>query len=369
MSATPLLDIWEASASQPFQPSVGKSAQLTIGFTLLSIALLLSGLFGLMRISPSGLRFSTDEGSTLESYLVLSRNLFTTYTYHPPPPASSQDDPPDPPTFEINLNALLETLNIFSLSDPTTYTNKRGGEDAFAAHRLGRHAGINAFASRGSLGVTGLTTFSYDGPGSAFGVFMSESGVTTTSELTTYEADVGGGEEIPFNREDLAFKTIMRASALLDAVTELSSLGPGSLCVSAVPTSSRLVGAGGAANLSLSAAGALGEARVDFSTTTSSETPVLETFQCQRRVSSHYRFSAVKSASRAMAAATKVSVRMDCEGVLSLQFLVEVDGGGSGGGGKLGGDGGEGVAFVDFRVVPLVEGEVEEGVEDLSDSD
>ncbi|KAK3633888.1 hypothetical protein LTR56_004647 [Elasticomyces elasticus] len=47
MSATPLLDIWEASASQPFQPSIGKSAQLTIGFTLLSIALLLSGLFGL----------------------------------------------------------------------------------------------------------------------------------------------------------------------------------------------------------------------------------------------------------------------------------------------------------------------------------
>ncbi|KAK5719135.1 checkpoint clamp complex protein Rad1 [Elasticomyces elasticus] len=363
MSATPLLDIWEASASQPFQPSVGKSAQLTIGFTLLSIALLLSGLFGLMRISPSGLRFSTDEGSTLESYLVLSRNLFTTYTYRPPPPASSQDDTSDPPSFEINLNALLETLNIFSLSDPTTYTNKRGGEDAFAAHRLGRHAGINAFASRGSLGVTGLTTFSYDGPGSAFGVFMSESGVTTTSELTTYEAEVGeGGEEIPFNREDLAFKTIMRASALLDAVTELGFLTPDSLCVAATPTSTRLVGtgAGSAANLSLSAAGALGEVKVDFSTTASSETPVLETFQCQRRVSSHYRFSAVKSASRAMAAATKVSLRMDCEGVLSLQFLVEVDGVGSE----------EGVAFVDFRVVPLVEGEIEEGGEvGSSDSD
>ncbi|KAK3642648.1 checkpoint clamp complex protein Rad1 [Elasticomyces elasticus] len=307
------------------------------------------------------LRFSTDEGSTLESYLVLSRNLFTTYTYHPPPPPSSQDDPPDPPLFEINLNALLETLNIFALSDPTTYTNKRGGEDAFASHRLGRHAGINAFASRGTLGVTGLTTFSYDGAGSKFGIFMSESGVTTTSELTTYEAEVGGGEEIPFNREDLALKAIMRASALLDAVGELSSLGPGSLCVAATPTSSRSAGtgAGSAANLSLSAAGALGEVKVDFSTTTSSETPVLETFQCPRRVSSHYRFSAIKSAQRAMGAATKVSVRMDGEGVLSLQFLVEVDGGGSP----------ESVAFVDFRVVPLVEGEADEGGEDLSDSD
>ncbi|KAK3633889.1 checkpoint clamp complex protein Rad1 [Elasticomyces elasticus] len=325
---------------------------------LLLLRCLASTKKALVRISPEGLRFSTDEGSTLESYLVLSRNLFTTYTYNPAPPPSSQDDPPDPPTFEINLNALLETLNIFSLSDPSTYSNKRGGEDAFASHRLGRHAGINAFASRGTLGVTGLTTFSYDGPGSAFGIHMSESGVTTTSELTTYEAEVGGGEEIPFNREDLGLKTIMRASALLDAVTELSSLTPSSLCVSATPTSSRL--GSSAANLSLSAAGSLGEARVDFSTTTSSETPVLETFQCQRRVSSHYRFSAVKSATRAMAAATKVSVRMDGEGVLSLQFLVEVDGGGE-----------EGVAFVDFRVVPLVEGEIEDdgGGEGESDSD
>ncbi|KAK5744340.1 checkpoint clamp complex protein Rad1 [Elasticomyces elasticus] len=332
---------------------------------LLLLRCLASTKKALVRISSEGLRFSTDEGSTLESYLVLSRNLFTTYTYNPAPPPSSQDDPPDPPTFEINLNALLETLNIFSLSDPSTYSNKRGGEDAFASHRLGRHAGINAFASRGTLGVTGLTTFSYDGPGSAFGIHMSESGVTTTSDLTTYEAETGGGgEDIPFNRENLALKTIMRAGALLDAVQELGSLSPGSLCISASPTSSRSGGTGGgSANLSLSAAGALGEARIDFSFREGggSETPVLETFQCQRRVSSHYRFSAIKAAQRAMGAATKVSVRMDGEGVLSLQFLVEVDGGGGGGG--------EGVAFVDFRVVPLVEGEADEGGEDLSDSD
>lgn len=47
MSSTPLLDLWEASAGQPFQPSIGKNAQFTVGFTLLLIAILLSGLFGL----------------------------------------------------------------------------------------------------------------------------------------------------------------------------------------------------------------------------------------------------------------------------------------------------------------------------------
>jgi cell cycle checkpoint protein len=52
-----------------------------------------------------------------------------------------------------------------------------------------------------------------------------------------------------------------------------------------------------------------------------------------------------------MQAATKVSLRLDIEGVLNLQFLVEVD---AGYGGQAGGH-----VFVEFRVVPLVEGEAE----------
>lgn len=50
-----------------------------------------------------------------------------------------------------------------------------------------------------------------------------------------------------------------------------------------------------------------------------------------------------------MATATKVSLRIDEEGVLNLQFLVDVDAAGSG----------AGHTFVEFRVVPLVEGEDE----------
>ncbi|EMC98941.1 hypothetical protein BAUCODRAFT_145940 [Baudoinia panamericana UAMH 10762] len=47
MSASPLLDLWEASASQPFQPTIGKNTQFTVGFVLLFTALVFSGLFGL----------------------------------------------------------------------------------------------------------------------------------------------------------------------------------------------------------------------------------------------------------------------------------------------------------------------------------
>jgi hypothetical protein len=45
--SSPLLDVWEAAASSPFSPAVGKNTQFTVGFVLLAIcmsgALVLSG--------------------------------------------------------------------------------------------------------------------------------------------------------------------------------------------------------------------------------------------------------------------------------------------------------------------------------------
>lgn len=305
----------------------------------------------LVRISPEGIRFATADGSYMEAFIFLEKALFTTYTYNTPPPPSSQDDPSDPPPFEVSLDSLLETLTIFSLSDPNA--SKRPGEhDSFAAHRLNRHAGINAFSNQ-ALGMSGVCTITYEGEGCPLSIHMSESGVTTTCDLTTYETE--GAEDIPFDRDALAFKTIMRSAYLLDAINELNSMSPESLTITAQPSSR-------SANLSLSASGALGSANVDFKADTTSEAPILETFQCSDNATASFKFGLIKSAQRAMASAAKVSLRLDEEGVLSLQFLVEI---GAGTGAS------EGVAFVDFRVVPLVEDEVEaeNGADHADDTD
>lgn len=37
--SSPLLDVWEAAASSPFSPSIGKNTQFTVGFVLLSICM------------------------------------------------------------------------------------------------------------------------------------------------------------------------------------------------------------------------------------------------------------------------------------------------------------------------------------------
>ncbi|KAI6870234.1 hypothetical protein KC343_g5091 [Hortaea werneckii] len=338
-------------------------------------------------ISAQGLRFSTEEGSVMESFVFLEKQLFTSYTYQPPPPPSSQDDPQDP-LFEINLNSLIETLNIFSLSDPAATKRLGGGGgmegyDALAAHRLNRHAGINPFSTSAAL-TSGICSFTYQAPGHPLSIHMSESGVTTTCDLTTYQADTQ--EDIPFARDALALKAILRSSYLLDAVTELGSMSPETLTLTASSSSRATTTTTAAASspcLSLSAAGALGSATVDFtnpaqssstssanspadSTSESPLPPILETFFCpttnsNKRVQARFPFGLIRSANRAMAVAQKVSLRLDEEGVLSLQFLIPVmdgTGGGYGGDGDEsgGGNGDAAAAFVDFRIVPLAEG-------------
>lgn len=44
-----LYEVWQAAASSPFQPTVGKDSQLTLGLLLLLIGVVLTGLFGLNR--------------------------------------------------------------------------------------------------------------------------------------------------------------------------------------------------------------------------------------------------------------------------------------------------------------------------------
>ena len=65
-----------------------------------------------------------------------------------------------------------------------------------------------------------------------------------------------------------------------------------------------------------------GGAQVDYP----NDRTVLEVFMSEREVSNSYRFIAVRRAMRAMSVGSKVSIRTDGEGVLSLNFMVEMDG-------------------------------------------
>ncbi len=234
----------------------------------------------------------------------------------------------DLPHFQIFLSALLETLQIFGAADNSNSRFSRSDNDGYGSNI--RPNRPNAFSNQ-ALGMAGVCRLSYAGMGSPFSIILEEAGVTTTCNLNTYEPE--NPEEIPFQRDAMQVKIIMQARWLFDAVSELSSTSPSRLYITAIPS---------APYLSLSAVGHLGSASVDFA----KGRELLETFTVAERWTQSYKFEMIKAASEAMRLASKVSVRGDEQGVLSLQFMVEVEGGG--------------ISFVDFRFVPFLQEDEED---------
>lgn len=363
-----------------------------------------------VQLTPDGIRFSVEDGRVMQGLAFLDKALFTNYIFNPPPgtsnnyPEEDEDEDNDSssdnvvyPRFLISLSALLETLQILGISDTPSYTTAPSATDQ------SNQSASHAFSSR-ALHLDRSCTLGYTATGSPLTITLSEPGMSTTCELTTYEPDdLDDGSsaaelDIPLQRDAITLKIIMRSAWLHNAITELTATNPTILSVSASDSRSPF--------FALSASGGpFSESTVEFSV--DKETPkstgqdhhhkvltedggsssrskrsrhapaVAETFlvsppPSRSIVKQSYRFSLIRNASRAMAAASKVSIRGDRQGVLSLQFMIELGDGGSGGSNAGRGDavssvgsaGGNNVSFVDFRFVPLLdeEGEEDDGV-------
>ncbi|PGH01821.1 cell cycle checkpoint protein [Blastomyces parvus] len=366
-----------------------------------------------VQITPQGIRFSAEDGRVMQGVAFLDRKLFTNYIFNPPSSESnnvtSTDDGDSEagsdntisPLFLISLSALLETLQIFGLNDAAPYSNYTPNPATSTA--------LNAFSGPALL-LNRTCTISYIKQGSPLTITLSEAGVTTTCELTTYELDdldldaSAGDRDIPLQRDAIVFKSIMRSMWLHNAIMELDSTNPAVLSFSVSATKEPY--------FALSASGGpFSESTVEFSidkhpasTTAAAATAganepayktlrsddgataarqqqarrgklaptVTETFLVnslsRSRVRQSYRFALINKALRAMAASSKVSIRIDRQGVLSLQFMIDFgDGDGvesRGGVQPLAVSKMENAGFVDFRFVPLVDDDEDEDDED-----
>ncbi|KAI5920720.1 repair protein Rad1/Rec1/Rad17 [Camillea tinctor] len=274
-----------------------------------------------VELTQDGIRFSADHARVMQGMAFLDKGLFTTYTLN----CDNEDD--SRPQFQMNLAALLEALQIFGATDIAARAAKADAEPYRSNLRNYRP---DAFSHQ-TLGMPGTCCLVYEENGSPLSVILEESGIKTQCNMVTYTPE--SPEDIPFNRADLSFKIIMQARWLLDSLSELAPMSPARITISALPN---------APFLRLSSSGALGSASVDFS----NGRDLLETFSVRDRWVQGFKFDLVKSASEAMRIASKVSFRGDGQGVLSLQFMVEVEGGA--------------VSFLDFRFVPYITQEDEE---------
>jgi len=357
-----------------------------------------------VQITPDGLRFSVEEGRVMQGLAFLDKGLFTTYSFNPPVGAGNTDHDLDSnddasesmmyPHFIISLTAFLEALQIFGINDASN--NSFAMTDANQQNP----SASNAFTTPALL-LDRSCTLRYSHTGSPLSITISEAGVITTCDLTAFEPDdlsfgsSAGELDIPLQRDAITMKIIMRSSWLHNAITELDSTNPTILTLSASAKQEPFFSLSGSG-------GPFSESSVQFSIDKENESgstmshithkvltedgisrsqakkarlapTVTETFLVNppssmgSRVRQNYRFALIRKATRAMAVASKVSIRGDIQGVLSLQFMIELGGdnansGGNIGGVQLPGGGFSGnVSFVDFRFVPLVDEDEGEG--------
>jgi len=215
-------------------------------------------------------------------------------------------------------------LQIFGAVDVATRAQK-AEQDPYRSNL--RNYRPDAFSNQ-TLGISGTCTLLYAEEGDPFKITIEESGVKTTASLTTYLPEIP--DDIPFDRTDLTFKIIMQSRTLLDSLAEISPTAPLKLTITATKTSPFL---------SIAGVGDLGSSGVDFTR----GKDLLETFTIQDRWSQSYKFDFIKNSTEAMRIASKVSLRGDSQGVLSLQFMVNVEGGKQ--------------SFLDFRFVPFLQNE------------
>ncbi|KAG6865679.1 hypothetical protein C0991_000449, partial [Blastosporella zonata] len=287
-------------------------------------------------------------------------DIFDEYSYHSDALESSQDSEDDEVNvgFEIPLNTLIECLNIFGTAGaPPANTGtkfkkwKKSGDDSDHDEdddRGGRGRstarGLDPYFSGSSEKRTGMR-LTYGGPGQPLTLLLAEdaTGPTTTCEISTFEFEPH--LELPFDASRTVLKVILKSSWLRDALSELDpSFDKLTFIGSPLPEAEALTSrpkqklpANQKPMLRIQAAGTFGSTEMDYP----NDREVLETFECRESVRASYRFGHITKTLRALQSSTKTSLRIDKDGLLSLQFLMP----------SL--KGGTSDAFIEFRCLAL----------------
>uniref|UniRef100_A0A060SZR4 ARAD1C10450p n=1 Tax=Blastobotrys adeninivorans TaxID=409370 RepID=A0A060SZR4_BLAAD len=287
-------------------------------------------------ISDQGLRVSVDNGThSCQAHLFLMDKLFVNYVYNPRGEEEEEQDGSEQLlTVHVSLKAINQCLRMFSSSAPSGSQSSGSMRASDAMKSTSEESGKSG--GGGKLVTKSITCrFSYSGPGHPFLLYFKEGrNLSTLCEFTTYE-DYGALDMIELDLDNIVQKIIIKGQYLEDAIGELESLGTEVVTVRA----SSLV----APHFSLASQGDMGESMLSFP----NERSILETFVVETdhvpagqnvTVANSYQYNLIKMSRPALTIASRVSLRCDDNGFMSLQSMVEL------------GDGRH--SFIDFRFRP-----------------
>lgn len=218
--------------------------------------------------SSMGLKVTVEDAKCVQANAFIQEGLFHEFNIKE-----------DQITFKINLTVLLECLTIF-----------------------------------GSGPVPGVTTslkMCYAGYGCPLLLILEEEGVLTDCSIKTLEPD----EVLDFNfcSTNVINKIIMKSECLKEAFSELDMTSDVlQIMLSPDPPYFRL-----------STFGNAGSTHSDFP----KDSDMVESFLCTRTQTNRYKLSLLKPSVKALAISTRVSIRTDNRGFLSLQYMIKIDDG------------------------------------------
>lgn len=309
-------------------------------------------------VSKSGMIVSVEDARTLLGSAFIFAECFDQFSYEGIPVATPEMGGQRPQStgiaFEVPLSTLVECLNVFGTaatkeSDKKTRRWRRlGAEEEQDAQPEGapRQRQRDALAGSeridqhfGKAKLTGVR-ITYGGPGYPLALVMKDpsDGATATVELTTFDAEPQ--VELPFDSDRTVLKIILKSSWLRDALSELDPSCEKLTIMGYPPHPGGRAQRGSAPRLRLKAVGTFGSTEMDYP----NDKEVLETCECDEPVTVSYSFKHVSKAIRALQSSTKTSLRIDEEGLLSLQFLMPSP--------KTRGPG-SGDAFIEYRCLAL----------------
>lgn len=221
-------------------------------------------------ISDNGLKVTVEQAKCVQCSAFIQASIFQQFTFTSSTPA----------VFRINLNTLIECLSIFG-----------GG---------GSGAGGGQEASHASLKM------SYVDHGHPLSLLLEEGDVLTDCKIQTQDAEET--LDFDFTSANVVNKIIMQATCLSEAFAELDT----SSDVLEMHTSDSTP------FFRLSTFGYAGTTQIDYP----KDSEMIEVFECTKTLVNRYKLVLLKPCSRALNCSSKVSLRIDQRGFLSLQCMI-----------------------------------------------
>lgn len=217
-------------------------------------------------MSENGLKITVEDSKCVQANAFLQSALFQEYII-------SEEEA----AFRINLTVVIECLSIFGTS-PTP-------------------------------GIMTALELRYSANGEPLILLLEENGVVTDCSIKTMDA----AEVLDFNfcSGNVVNKIIMKSDCLKELFAELDTTSD-YLEIHMSPDKP---------NLRISTVGNCGSMQSDFQ----KESEMIESFQCTKTQINRYKMALLKPSIKALMLSSRISMRTDSRGFLSLQYMVKAE--------------------------------------------